>query len=197
MEVSPPEDRVLLAGISGRDPEAFRTLQERYGRPVLNLAFRFLSNRADAEEVAQEVFLRLYQRPPRPDPSAKLFTWIYRVTVNLCLDLLRRRRRSPEMVSLDEPLDRDDPEAGPLGERLAHPSSRTPREQLDRWERTVAVRRAVAALPERLRVPLLLSTFEEISHEAIGQILGLTPKAVERRIARARGLLKDRLQPFV
>jgi len=197
MEAPPPEDPALLSGIADRDPEAFRQLLERYGGPVMNLAFRFLGSRADAEEIAQEAFLRLYQRPPRLDPSARLFTWIYRVTVNLCLDALRRRGRAPQTVSLDLPADPEGQEGDPLRERLPHPSGATPREQLARSELAAATRRAVAALPQSLRAPLVLSTFEELPQEAIGQILGLSTKAVEHRLARARALLKSRLAPFL
>ena len=197
MEVPPPEDQALLAGIADRDPEAFQALMECYGRPVLNIAFRLLNSRPDAEEVAQEVFLRLYQQPPRMDPSSKLFTWIYRVTVNRCLDLLRRRRRMPPILSLDAPLEQEEPEGQTFAEKLPHPSTLTPQEQAVRSELAAATRRAISTLPEKLRVPLILSTFDELSQEAIGQTLGLTPKAVERRIARARELLKARLQPYL
>lgn len=197
MEAPPPEDQDLLSGIAARDPEAFQSLLERYGGPVVNLAYRFLNSRPDAEEIAQEVFLRLYQRPPKLEPSTRLFTWIYRVTANLCLDALRRQRRRPGVVSLDLPADPEELEGEPLREKLPHPSGVTPREQMARSELAAATRRAVAGLPEALRAPLVLSTLEELPHEAIGQILGLTPKAVERRIARARELLKARLQPFL
>ena len=186
------EDQELLAGIADRDSEAFRTLTERYAGPVINVAYRFLDSRPDAEEVAQEVFVRLYRSPPRLEPSARLFTWLYRVTVNLCLDALRRRRRTPPMVSLDEPAGPG--EEAPLGDRLAAGSPDSPRQRLARSELAAAVRRAVADLPADLRAPLILATLEELSHAEIAEILGITPKAVERRVARARDLLKARLR---
>ena len=189
------DDRQLLAGIAGRDPEAFQTLMERYAGPVTHLALRLLESRPDAEEAAQEVFLRLYQNPPRLHPEVKLFTWLYRVTLNRCLDLLRRRSRAPQPVSLDAPVGPAEEE--PLVERLPQPAGDNPREQLVRLELAAVTRRAVAALPEALRVPLVLSTFEELSHDAIAEILGLSPKAVERRLSRARELLKSRLQPYL
>lgn len=188
------EDQELLEGISRRDPEAFRELMERYAGPVTAIAFRFLGSRPDAEEAAQDVFLRLYQRPPHLAPEAKLFTWIYRVTVNRCLDLLRGRRRAPVMLSLEgsgEP--GEDPPAG----HLAVSSAPTPREQVARSEMYALTRRAVASLPEKLRSPLLLSTVEELSQEEVGRILRISPKAVERRIHRARELLKARLAPHL
>ncbi|MBI3323622.1 MAG: RNA polymerase sigma factor [Candidatus Omnitrophica bacterium] len=190
------EDQELLAGIAGRDPEAFRTLTERYAGPVINLAYRFLDSRPDAEEAAQEVFVRLYQSPPQLGPSAKLFTWLYRVTANLCIDMLRRRRRAPQMVSLEEAAAPGD-EGQPLREELIAGPSESPRQRLARSELAAAARRAIAGLPMEMRAPLVLSTLEELSHAEIAQILGVSPKAVERRIARARDLLKARLQPYL
>ena len=166
---------------------------ERWAGPVVHLAHRFLDNRADAEEIAQETFLRLYQHPPRLAPSSKLFTWLYRVTVNLCLDLLRARGRKPALVSLDTPAD---PEGEPLSERVAAPSGSAPREKVAASELAEAVRRAVASLPEPLRAPLLLS-LEDLSHSEIARILEISPKAVEHRLSRARALLKTRLQPYL
>lgn len=168
---------------------------ERTAGPVINLAYRFLGNRADAEEIAQETFLRLYQHPPRLDPSAKLFTWLYRVTVNLCLDRLRKQARTPPLVSLDIPAGLESEES--LAGKIADPSSRGPRETAAGTEAAAAVRRAVAALPGDLRAPLILSALEDLPHVEIARILGLSPKAIERRIARARALLQPRLQPYL
>ncbi|MDO8730763.1 MAG: sigma-70 family RNA polymerase sigma factor [Candidatus Omnitrophota bacterium] len=174
----------LVAGISRREPEAFHEVMERYAGPVVNLAYRFLGNRADAEEISQETFLRLYQTPPRLDPSSKLFTWLYRVAVNLCMDRLRKQSRTPPMDSLE-----DLP--------VASPSSRSPRETAAGTETAAAVRRAVASLPDDLRAPLVLSALEDLPHAEIANILEISPKAVERRLSRARALLKTRLQPYL
>ena len=191
------DDQELIAGILSRDPEAFRTLMERHASGVIHLAYRFLGTLADAEDVAQEVFLRLYQNPPRLDPSGKLFTWLYRVTVNRCLDLLRKRPRDAKLFSLDEPLPGGEESGATLGQNLPAPAGGSPRDQLVQTELAALTRRAVASLPLSLRQPLILSTFEELSHQEIGRILGLSPKAVERRIARARELLKARLSPHL
>ena len=169
---------------------------ERHAGPVTNLAYRFLESRPDAEEAAQEVFVRLYRNPPHLDPSGKLFTWLYRVTVNLCLDELRRRRRGPPTVSLDEPSGPG--EEGPtLAERLDAGPAGSPRQRLERSELAAAVRHAVAGLPAALRAPLVLSTVEELSQAEIAAILQISVKAVERRVARARELLKARLRPHL
>ena len=191
------DDQQLIAGVASRDPEAFRALMERYGSGVINLAYRFLGTVADAEDAAQDVFLRLYQHPPQLAPSGKLFTWLYRVTVNRCLDLLRQRPQGAKILSLDEPLPGGEESETTLAEKLPAPAGTSPRDQMVQAELVTLTRRAVLSLPLALRAPLILSAFEELSHEGIGEILGLSPKAVERRISRARELLKTRLFPHV
>ncbi len=169
---------------------------ERHAASIINLAFRFLGTIADAEDVAQDVFFRLYQQPPRLAPNTQLSTWLYRVTVNRCIDFLRKQTRTGKSVSLDAPLDAEG-ESGTLGETMPDRSALTPREQVARAESARAVRQAVEALPEPLRAPLILAMFEEFSHEAIARVLRISPKAVERRLARARELLKQRLAPYL
>lgn len=191
------DDRELIAGIVSRDPEAFRALMERYGSGVINLAYRFLGSQADAEDAAQDVFLRLYQHPPQLTPSGKLFTWLYRVTVNRCLDLIRRRPQGAKFLSLDEPLPGGEESDTVLAEKVPAPAGTSPMDQMVQVELVTLTRRAVLSLPLALRVPLILAAFEELPHEGIGDILGLSPKAVERRLARARELLKARLSPHL
>ncbi len=190
------DEHELIAGIAARDPEAFRTLMERHAAVVINVAYRFLGTIADAEDVAQDVFLRLYEHPPQLFPSTKLSTWLYRVTVNRCLDLIRRRARGPETVSFDIPVSGED-EGHPLQEKIPDDGTPTPREKVIQAERVSAVRQAMALLPDTLRFPLILATFEELSHEEIARILKVSPKAVERRIARAREWLKPRLDAYL
>ena len=191
------DEHELIAGIAARDPEAFRTLMERHAAPVINLAFRFLGTVADAEDAAQDVFLRLYESPPHLNSSTKLSTWLYRVTVNRCLDLLRKKPRRGQTVSLESSASDDSEEEMSLQEKLPDISTATPREQVAQAEQSSSVRQAVAALPELLRIPLILATFEELSQEEIARILKVSPKAVEHRIARARELLKTRLSPHL
>lgn len=190
-------DQELLAGVVDRDPEAFRALMERHAAGIINLSYRFLGTVADSEDVAQEVFLRLYLHPPQLSPETKLFTWLYRVTVNLCLDLLRKRSTRPASISLEHPAEGTSEEDLPLAQTLPDRSAVNPRDQVAQAEVAALTRQAIAALPTPLRAPLILSTFEELSHQAIAQVLRISPKAVERRLARARELLKIRLTPYL
>ena len=170
---------------------------DRYTDPVINLAYRFLGTQHDAEDAAQDVFLRLYLHPPDLASGTKLFTWLYRVTVNRCFDLLRGRARRPQTLSFDASSEESDLDGLSLAERLPAPFARIPRDQVAESETAAATRRAVSTLPFRLRAPLLLAVFEQLSHEEIGRVLKISPKAVERRIARARDILKTRLAPHL
>ena len=189
------DDRELLDGIRKRDPEAFRALMGRHAKHLINLAYRFLGTVADAEDVAQDVFFRLYEHPPTLHPSTKFSTWLYRVTANRCLDLLRAKSRRPKMVPLEIP-NPEDPEAQSSSQQLTSPAA-NPRDQIAQKETATATRAAIATLPLELRSPLLLSTIEELSQETIAQILGISAKAVERRIHRARVILKERLAAYL
>ena len=189
------DDRQLVAGVTRRDPEAFRTLMERNASLVINLAYRFLGTVADAEDVAQDVFLRLYQNPPHLAPEGKLSTWLYRVTANRCIDLLRSKPRQ-EAVSIEGTPHGEEEGVSSLAQQL--PDSKAgPRELVAQSELGILTRRAVAALPISLRGPLLLSAFEGISLQEIGEIFSISSKAAERRIARAREILRARLQPYL
>lgn len=191
----PPDDRALIEGVAARDPEAFRTVMEQYSGPVFNLAYRFLSNRADSEEVAQEVFLKLYLHPPVLRPSVKLFTWLYRVTVNASLDALRRRKRAGIAFSIDQTDETPGGETVSPGALLADP--RGTRTQIENRDRLRCAREAIARLPDPLKAPLILSVLEELPHSEIAAVLKISPKAVERRIHRARQLLNDQLRSFL
>ncbi len=190
-----PDDRALIEGVAARDPEAFRSVMEQYSGPVFNLSYRFLSNRADAEEVAQEVFLKLYLHPPVLQPSVKLFTWLYRVTVNASLDALRRRKRAGIAFSTDQTYETAEGETVSPGTLLADPIG--PRTRIENRDRLRCAREAIAQLPDALKAPLILSVLEELPHSEIAVILKISPKAVERRIHRARQLLSDQLRSFL
>ena len=149
---------------------------------------RCLQNDGDAEDAAQETFVKVYQHRARFDSSQRFSTWLYAIAANLVKDRYRWRSRHPQ-VSLDAENDatgesyRDAlPQDGP-----------SPTDHVQAGERADAVRRAVAALPEELRQPLILAEYEERSHAEIGAILKCSAKAVETRIYRARQQLRASL----
>ena len=167
---------------------ALNDLMERHAGKLFLYLVRCLQNDGDAEDAAQETFVKVYQHRARFDSSQRFSTWLYAIAANLVKDRYRWRSRHPQ-VSLDAENDatgesyRDAlPQDGP-----------SPTDHVQAGERADAVRRAVAALPEELRRPLILAEYEERSHAEIGAILKCSAKAVETRIYRARQQLRASL----
>jgi RNA polymerase sigma-70 factor (ECF subfamily) len=179
------QDMVRLAG--GHDA-ALNELMARHGQPLFLYLVRLLGSAAEAEDLAQETFVRVFQHRDRFRPDAKFSTWLYTIATNQVRDRLRWRGRHPQ-VSLDA----ETADGGAtLGDTLPA-SNLGPDEALQTSERVAAIRRAVAALPEDLRVSLVLAEYEDRSQAEIAEILGCSVKAVEMRIYRARQVLRKEL----
>lgn len=167
---------------------ALNDLMERHGEKLFHYLIRCLQNEDDAADLAQEAFVRVYQHRTKFDGRQKFSTWLYAIASNLVKDRYRWRSRHPQ-VSLDA----ENAQTGnSLGDHLPAQAP-TPSERLQADERADAVRRAVAALPDDLRTPLILAEYEGRSQGEIGEILGCTAKAVELRIYRARQQLRASL----
>ena len=181
-------DQTDMARLANGHGPALNDLMERHAGKLFNYLVRSLQNEEDAADLAQDAFVRVYQNRTKFDPSQRFSTWLYAIATNLVKDRYRHRSRHPQL-SLDAESNetghtfRDSlPEDGPL-----------PNERLQAHERAEAVRRAVAALPEELRQPLILAEYEDRSHAEIGKILRCSAKAVETRIYRARQQLRASL----
>lgn len=173
--------------VSGHDA-GLNTLMERHAEKLFHYLCRVVHNETDAADLAQESFVKVHQNRAKFDGQRKFSTWLYAIATNLARDRLRWRNRRPE-VSLEA----ESPTTGhglheTLPEQGANPS-----ETLVAEERAATVRRAVAALPEKWRVPLILAEYEEKSHAEIGEILGCSAKAIEVRIYKARQQLRQEL----
>ena len=181
-----------MARLAGGHDGALNELMERHGEKLFHYLVRSLQNKDEAEDLAQETFVRVFQNRGRFDRRQKFSTWLYTIASNLVRDRYRWRTRHPQ-VSLEA----QDSETGTgFGDRLADSRS-TPSESFQSSERAEAVRRAVAELPEELRQPLILAEWEEKPQVEIATILGCTVKAVETRIYRARKQLREKLQPLL
>jgi RNA polymerase sigma factor (sigma-70 family) len=164
---------------------ALNSLMERHAGKLFNYLVRCLQNEDDAADATQETFVRVYQSRARFDPDQRFSTWLYAIAANLVKDRYRWRSRHPQ-VSLDAESD-----ATGISFRDSLPGNDPlPHERVQDAERSETIRRAVAALPEELRQPLILAEYEERSHAEIGAILGCSSKAVETRIYRARQQLR-------
>lgn len=179
--------RDMLRLVAGEE-DALNDLMGRHAGPLYRHLMRCVHNEEDAAEIAQETFVRLYRSRARYDSRLRFAGWLYTIAANLVRDCYRWRTRHPQ-VSLDD-LDEVGGETGRVDLREDRAS---PADALQCSERSEAVRLAIAALPVELRLPLVLSVYEERSHAEIGAILGCSAKAVETRIYRARMQLRDRL----
>lgn len=180
--------------VQGHD-SALDHLMARHAPRLHAYLLRLLQNESDAEDLAQETFVRVYEHRDRFDPRRPLATWLYAIATNLVRDRFRWRSRHPE-APLDAPASgRANSEGEPargLAEILPDPTP-DPTRSAVAGERARAVREAVAELPEDLRTPLILAEFEERSHQEIGAILECSAKAVEMRLYRARQRLRELL----
>lgn len=165
-----PSDESLAAALRDGDDAALDALMLRWQLPLRAFLHRHLQNEADALDLAQDTFVRLYRHRASYRDGARFSTWMFQIALNLCRDHARRRARRPH-VALDAAPESTD--ASPAPDTAA----------LDA-ERAVAVRAAIAALPENLREPLLLSTYENLPQAEIAAILRATPKAVETRLGK-------------
>lgn len=156
------------------DKQAFSRLVEAYQRPVYNLTFRMLGNPQEAEDAAQETFLRAYASLQQYSPAHKFSTWLFSIANHHCIDRLRKRRMT--WVSIED---------NPVLENLEGETVQPEDGALDR-EQSVEVQRLLDKLEPEYRMPLILRYWEEYSYEEIAQALGLTVAAVKSRLFRAR-----------
>ena len=173
----------FLARLRAGETAAFEELVITYQHRVFGVALRMLGNAAEAQEVAQEAFLRAHRGLAEFRGDAKLSTWLYAITSRLCLSRLargeRRLRRQGEEALL----------------RLA--GGETPDVAVERGELEAALHRAIAELPEERRIVVVLRDLEGLSYEEIAEVLDLEPGTVRSRLHRARADLKDKLERFL
>lgn len=182
-------DKADMQRLAAGNEAALNDLMERHAEKLFHYLIRCLQNEEDAADAAQESFVRVFQNRAKFDLNQRFSTWLYAIATNLVKDRYRYRTRHPQ-VSLDA---ENDASGGSFRESV--PEQRpSPGEALAATERAEIVRIAVGSLPEELRVPLVLSEYEELSHAEIGAILNCSAKAVETRIYRARKQLRTRLQ---
>lgn len=174
-----PSDDELVAAVASGDEAACRELMDRHLPRVTALARRILGNRADAEDVAQEVFLRVWTHAERWEPGRAQFgTWLHRVAANLCLDRLRKNRGGTEDI-----------------DAIPEPASEEPGpdRQLEQNELAARVEAALQALPERQRTAIVLSHYQGLTNIEAAEILEITVEAVESLLSRARRQLRSSL----
>lgn len=175
-------DEVLVQKCLSGDRQAFAVIVQRYQKQIYSLAYRLTNNPDDAQDLAQEVFIKVYQVLAKYDGNRPFFPWMYKVATNVCYTQLRRK--PSQEVPLDKII-----EFGPL----VPVSPDGPESQFERKELQRLVHQALAELPENYRVPMVLRYLEEFSYQEIADAMDLPLTTIETRLYRGRSLLQKRL----
>jgi RNA polymerase sigma-70 factor, ECF subfamily len=170
----------LIKEFKKGDPSAFEALVRKYQDRIYNLCLYMLQDPQDAQDAAQDVFLKAYRGLKDFRPDSSIYTWLYRIAVNACLDYKKKSRRQ---AFRSEPLTQDLPSDEPFPEQV-YESREIPH----------SVRLALQKLPEKLRAAILLREIEELSYEEIAKVLGTSVGTVKSRISRGREELRHLLK---
>jgi RNA polymerase sigma-70 factor, ECF subfamily len=186
-------DAEVMLRVKAGDQSAFDYLVQKYRRPLVSFMYRMARNTAAAEDLAQEVFLRVYRSRQTYEASAKFTTWLYRIATNLAVNHARdTRHERPEVtVSLDEP----DEETGTTLD--VADGAVTAEESLVRRERTLAIRAKVEALPERQKLAVIMHKYQQMDYKQIAEVLKLSESATKSLLFRAYETLREQLKEFV
>jgi RNA polymerase sigma-70 factor (ECF subfamily) len=184
-------DVQLMLDVKAGDDASFNLLLQKYRTPLINFLYRMVRDSATAEDLAQEVFLRVYRARKQYSPSAKFTTWLFRIATNLALNSVRDNRHHQMDVSIDAPVEEDE---APL--QLPAREMRIDEHMIER-DRAEFIRQAISSLPEKQRVAVLLHKYEEMDYAEIAKILECSESALKSLLFRAYETLRVQLAPLV
>jgi len=178
------KDAELMLRLKNGDISCFEALMRKYKKQVMNIIYRFIGDENEAEDLAIEVFLRLFESAKIYRVKAKFSTYLYRITVNLCINELKKKRRH-KVISLNA-----------LNTPISSGPSFSPLSILEQRERDALIKKMIDALPPRQRMALILQIYEELSYREISKVLACSIKSVERLLYRAKLNLRRKLGPY-
>jgi RNA polymerase sigma-70 factor, ECF subfamily len=189
-------DVQLMLDVKAGDEQSFALLLQRYRSPLVNFLYRMVRVREEAEDLAQEVFLRVYRARKDYVPSAKFTTWLFRIATNLALNSVRDNRYQRMEVSLDAPVkvDTEDGDEKALDVAEKHPNIE---QHLVEEARREMIRHAIDKLPEKQRAAVLLHKYQELDYNEIAKILECSESALKSLLFRAYETLRVELAPLV
>jgi RNA polymerase sigma-70 factor, ECF subfamily len=185
-----------MLDVKAGDEQSFGLLLQRYRTPLVNFLYRMVRSREQAEDLAQEVFIRVYRAREEYVPSAKFTTWLFRIATNLALNSLRDHRHEKLEISMDAPVTRDaeDGDEKPFEVADKHP---TIEQALVEEDRKKMIRHAIEKLPEKQRAAVLLHKYQELDYAEIAKILSCSESALKSLLFRAYETLRVELAPLV
>ena len=183
------EDISLMAAIAGGDKKAFTLLIQKHQKGVLGTISKMLNDKDEAQDLAQQVFLRLWKAAPSYEPQAKFTTWLYTITRNIVFNETRRLKRA-SLYSYEQAQEE-------YGWDIADEDNPSPDEELQQKELQKAVDAAIEALPEKARLAVILRRYENMPYEEIAVVLELSVSAVKSLLFRARAQLKESLSVYL
>jgi RNA polymerase sigma-70 factor (ECF subfamily) len=186
-------DAALMLRVKDGDMQAFEALADKYKQPLVNLMYRMLRDMDEAEDLAQNVFIRVYQSAGRYEVSAKFSTWIFTIARRLCLNEIRRRGRHPAESLEATRSDDDDQPARQFEDVRAF----TAPEEFLHGELEEKIQQALAELPEKQRLAIALCRQDDLSYEDIAKVLDCSLSATKSLIHRGRETLKEKLKPYL
>ncbi len=193
-ELLDPDVRLMLR-VRDNDAEAFQQLVDKHQNRLVLILEHLISDRSQAEDLAQEVFLRVYRARQNYVPTAKFSTWLYTITHNVASNSIRKSSRRKEVNLVSSPS--GSMPVRPLDTMAKDKSALMPTRQLDRSEMATILHDAIQSLVPRQRMAMMLSRFEEMSYVEIAETMGLTTQAVKSLLSRARKNLKSILEPYI
>ena len=186
-----PSSEDLMARIAKGDADAFELLVNRHQTSALNLIYRFVGDRTQAKDLAQEVFIRVWQAAKTYKPEAKFTTWLYRITANLCLNELKSSRRRKLFQFLRFGEDQENTIEGALVD-----ASPSPEDLLLSREQSRRISDALQGLPENQRMALILKRYDGLSYQEIAKVIGCSVSAIESLLVRAKRSLQEKLKNY-
>ena len=193
MLANPDPDAALMLRVKRGDRAAFVALVEKYKQPLHNFIHRTLRDEAEAEDLAQNVFLQVYKSRDRYERTAKFSTWLFTIARNLCLNEIRRRSRHPaEALEETHSENEDQPQRQYEDRKVLLATDNVLHSEL-----AGKIEEALAELPENQRTAILLCRQDELSYEEIADILGCSLSATKSVIHRGRETLKEKLKPYL
>ena len=196
MAIRDPDVRLMLR-VRDDDHEAFAELVERYQHRLVGILAHLVGRADEAEDLAQEVFLRVFRARADYHPQAKFSTWLFTIANNVALNALRQRQRKPVVQLPIGPTPSGGFDLSPESKIADELRTAAPDQRLRHQELAVQVQQALAQLNERQRLAVVLNKFEDMSYEEIGQVMGLSMKAVKSLLSRARCQLRELLKDYV